>query len=176
MAYSATLSRKRNLLTPEDHMRLLRLFSRAGLSMDHPQFDAPLLDKATAAILRTRDGKLRLAVPTSPLGECVFLNDVSHEEMTEVLQMHKDMVAQFPRKGSGLDAFVDASDTGYNLQAAPSGSGSESEDLASSENENEAEATNYHAVPASLRSQKPLDEAILGNMSDTKRADVAVRV
>ncbi|KAG6012201.1 hypothetical protein E4U43_007898 [Claviceps pusilla] len=176
MAYSATLSRKRNLLTPEDHMRLLRLFSRAGLSMDHPQFDAPLLDKATAAILRTRDGKLRLAVPISPLGECVFLNDVSHEEMTEVLQMHKDMVAQFPREGSGLDAFVDASDTGYNLQAAPSGSASESEDLPSSENENEAEESNYHAVPASLRSQKPLDEAILGNISDTKRGDVAVRV
>ncbi|KAG5922294.1 hypothetical protein E4U42_005514 [Claviceps africana] len=174
MAYSATLSRKRNLLTHEDHMRLLRLFSRAGLSMDHAQFDAPLLDKATAAILRTRDGKLRLAVPVSPLGECVFLNDVSHEEMSRVLQLHKDLVAQFPRKGHGLDAYVDASDTGYSVQA-PS-TADESDEVASSENENEDHESNYHAVPASLRSQKPLDEAILGNIPDAKRGDVAVRV
>ncbi|KAG5955950.1 hypothetical protein E4U58_006839 [Claviceps cyperi] len=156
MAYSATLSRKRNLLTEEDHMRLLRLFSRAGLSMDHPQFDAPMLDKATAAILRTRDGKLRLAVPISPIGECVFLNDVSHEEMSEVLEVHKKLVGQFPREGKGLDAFVDASDTGYNVHnaSAAATSGAESN----------------QTVPVSLRSQKPMDhQGRLGG-------DVAVRV
>ncbi|TWU71428.1 hypothetical protein ED733_001980 [Metarhizium rileyi] len=115
MAYSATLSRVRGLLSPDHHLRLLNLFSRAGLSMDHHQFDEALLDKATAAILRTRDGKLRAAVPISPLGDCVFLNDVTHEELCEALHVHKDFVRQFPRNGKGLDAFVDASDTGYNL-------------------------------------------------------------
>ena len=96
-------------------MRLLNLFSRAGLAMDHEAFDAPLLAKATSAILRTRNGKLRAAVPVSPMGECVFLNDVSHEEMCTALKVHKDLMVQFPRLGAGIDAYVDASDTGYTL-------------------------------------------------------------
>lgn len=112
MAYSATLSFLRGLLSAEDHMELLKLFSRAGLSMDHDQFDGPLLEKATAAIIRTRDGKLRAAVPVSPMGQCVFLNDVSQEEMMSALKQHKTMMQKFPRKGAGIDAFVDSSDTG----------------------------------------------------------------
>merc|ERR1711988_712932 len=58
MAYSATLSHIRGLLSTPDHRRVLSLFSRAGLSMDHPQFDSECLEKATQAILKTRDGKL----------------------------------------------------------------------------------------------------------------------
>ncbi|KAJ6441507.1 3-dehydroquinate synthase [Purpureocillium lavendulum] len=115
MAYSATLSHMRGLLTSADHRRLLQLFSRAGLSMDHEQFDGPLLEKATTAILRTRDGKLRAAVPVSPMGECTFLNDVSQKEMLAALEMHKDLMKDFARHGKGIDAFVDASDTGYTV-------------------------------------------------------------
>ncbi|KAK5991458.1 Demethyl-4-deoxygadusol synthase [Cladobotryum mycophilum] len=119
MAYSATLSHMRGSLSTSDHMSLLRLFSRAGLAMDHVQFDSALLDKATTAILKTRDGKLRAAVPVSPMGECVFLNDVTHEEMCVALEVHKGLMKQFPRNGEGIDAFVDASDTGYTVQGKP---------------------------------------------------------
>ena len=87
--------------------------------MDHHQFDGPLLEKATAAILKTRDGKLRAAVPISPMGECVFLNDVSHEEMCKALEVHKQLMESYPRKGEGLDAYVDASDTGYTVSGQP---------------------------------------------------------
>ncbi|CAM1506101.1 Fc.00g057420.m01.CDS01 [Cosmosporella sp. VM-42] len=124
MAYSATLSHSRGLLSTADHTRLLRLFSRAGLSMDHPQFDGPLLEKATAAILKTRDGKLRAAVPKSPMGDCIFLNDVSHDEMCHALKVHKELMKSYPRNGEGLDAYVDASDTGYTLQGKPVEDGS----------------------------------------------------
>ncbi|CAG5174896.1 uncharacterized protein ALTATR162_LOCUS7892 [Alternaria atra] len=99
MAYSATLANQRGLLSDEEHRRLLNLFSRAGLSMDHELFDEDMLDKATKAILKTRDGLLRAAVP-NPIGTCVFLND-------------------YPREGAGLDAFVDASDTGYTMNDKP---------------------------------------------------------
>ncbi|KAH6880385.1 hypothetical protein B0T10DRAFT_565607 [Thelonectria olida] len=116
MAYSATLSHLRGLITTEEHGRILSLFSRAGLSMDHPQFDGPLLKKATEAILKTRDGKLRAAVPASPMGKCVFLNDVSHEEMCNALAVHKRHMSKYPRAGAGIDAYVDVSDTGYKLQ------------------------------------------------------------
>ncbi|KAL4899614.1 hypothetical protein BDW74DRAFT_188993 [Aspergillus multicolor] len=114
MAYSATLANSRGLLSDREHIRLLNLFSRAGLSMDHALFTEDLLEKATAAILKTRDGLLRAAVP-SPLGSCVFLNDVSSEEMGAALRRHKILMKGFPREGAGVEAFVDASDTGYTV-------------------------------------------------------------
>ncbi|KAK6600388.1 3-dehydroquinate synthase [Botrytis cinerea] len=116
MAYSATLANQRKLLSDEEHRRILNLFSRAGLSMDHHQFDEEILEKATAAILKTRDGKLRAAVP-NPLGSCTFLNDVSAEEMNQALHRHKELMKEYPRNGEGIEAFVDASDTGYTENA-----------------------------------------------------------
>lgn len=118
MAYSATLANMRGLLSDEEHHRLLNLFSRAGLSMDHELFNEEILDKATKAILKTRDGKLRAAVP-NPLGKCVFLNDVTTEEMNAALRRHKEIMKQYPRNGEGIDAFVDASDTGYAVNDVP---------------------------------------------------------
>ena len=112
MAYSATLANMRGILSDQEYRRILNLFSRAGLSMDHHQFDAEILDKGTKAILKTRDGLLRAAVP-SPLGKCVFLNDVEFEEMVAALKRHKQIMTEYPRNGEGLEAFVDASDTGY---------------------------------------------------------------
>jgi len=112
MAYSATLANVRGLCSDEDHKRILGIFSKVGLSMDHHQFDADLLNKATAAILKTRDGLLRAAVP-SPLGNCVFINDVTQEQMVEALNKHKEIMKGYPRNGEGLEAYVDSSDTGY---------------------------------------------------------------
>lgn len=114
MAYSATLANIRGLLSDEEHKRLHNLFSKAGLSMDHHDFNEDILDKATTAILKTRDGKLRAAVP-SPLGSCVFLNDVSMDEMYAALRKHKEIMKNYPRNGEGLEAFVDSSDTGYTM-------------------------------------------------------------
>lgn len=116
MAYSATLANQRKLLSDEEHRRILNLFSRAGLSMDQHQFDEELLLNATAAILKTRDGKLRAAVP-NPLGSCTFLNDVTADEMNKALHRHKELMKEYPRNGEGLEAFVDASDTGYTENA-----------------------------------------------------------
>merc|ERR1712000_497552 len=118
MAYSATLANQRGLLSDQEHRRLLNLFSRAGLSMDHPQFDEEILDQGTQAIMKTRDGLLRAAVP-KPLGSCVFLNDVSQEELASALRTHKQIMKEYPREGAGLEAYVDASDTGYTMNAKP---------------------------------------------------------
>ncbi|KAI0175854.1 Dehydroquinate synthase-like protein [Hypoxylon sp. FL1284] len=112
MAYSATLAKERGLLSSKEHRRLFTLFSRAGLSIDHPQFDDEVLDKGTAAILKTRDGLLRLAVP-NPLGSCTFLNDVPPQELKDALRKHKEMAKTYPREGAGTEAYVDSSDTGY---------------------------------------------------------------
>ena len=114
MAYSATLANIRGLLSDTEHKRLLNLFSKAGLSMDHVDFTEYVLDQATQAILKTRDGLLRAAVP-SPIGSCVFLNDVTTEDMNSALRKHKELMKSYPRNGEGLEAFVDASDTGYTM-------------------------------------------------------------
>jgi 3-dehydroquinate synthase len=84
--------------------------------MDHHLFDEEILAKATAAILKTRDGLLRAAVP-NPIGQCTFLNDVSAGEMNAALKRHKELMREYPRNGEGLDAYVDASDTGYTENA-----------------------------------------------------------
>lgn len=111
MAYSATLANNRKLISDAEHRRILNLFSRAGLSMDHELFNEEILEKATAAIMKTRDGLLRAAVP-APIGSCVFLNNVSAEEMNAALRRHKQLMTEYPRQGQGLDAYVDSSDTG----------------------------------------------------------------
>lgn len=112
MAYSATLANMRGLISDAEHRRILNLFSRAGLSMDHDQFNEEILDKGTAAILKTRDGLLRAAVP-NPIGTCTFLNDVDTSELNEALKRHKGLMKEYPRNGEGIEAYVDASDTGY---------------------------------------------------------------
>lgn len=112
MAYSATLANSRGLISDAEHRRILNLFARAGLSMDHPLFNEEILDKGTQAILKTRDGKLRAAVP-NPIGSCTFLNDVSAKELNAALNRHKKLMQEYPRNGEGLEAYVDASDTGY---------------------------------------------------------------
>lgn len=117
MAYSATLAWCRGLIPEKDHRRILNLFSRAGLSMDHDLFDEVLLAKGTDAILKTRDGKLRGAIPC-PIGQCVFLNDVTQSEMDKALQTHKEICKKYPRGGAGVDAYVDSSDTGELLESA----------------------------------------------------------
>ena len=111
MAYTATVGLDMGLLSREDHAKLLRLFSRAGLSIDHAQFDGSVLEKATAAILKTRDGQLRLATP-GPLGSCTFVNDYTLEYLQRILRLHKKIAHSYPRHGDGLEAYVDVTDTG----------------------------------------------------------------
>lgn len=75
-------------------------------------FDEDILDKGTAAILKTRDGKLRAAVP-NPIGSCTFINDIEVKELNTALRRHKELMKEYPRNGEGIEAYVDASDTGY---------------------------------------------------------------
>ncbi|KAF2761687.1 Dehydroquinate synthase-like protein [Pseudovirgaria hyperparasitica] len=118
MAYTATLAYDRGMLSKEDHTRILTLFSRAGLSIDHQLYDDVAIEKGTEAILKTRDGALRLAVP-SPLGQCQFVNEFSVGDLQRVLKDHKKYTAGFPRSGDGLEAYVDASDTGEPTVVSP---------------------------------------------------------
>lgn len=67
MAYSATLAHMRGLISDTDYKRILGLFSRAGLSMDHPDFNEDILEKATKAILKVRSFPVILSGVTAVL-------------------------------------------------------------------------------------------------------------
>ena len=49
---------------------------------------------------------MRAAVP-APVGECAFLDDVSADELVSALDKHRTLVADLPRGGAGVQAFVD---------------------------------------------------------------------
>lgn len=107
MALSTTLAERRGHIGTADRDRVLWLMSKLGLALDTPHLTPELIASATASILQTRDGSLRAAVP-APIGECLFLNDVSAEELVETLEHHRRVVQDFPRGGEGVQMFIDS--------------------------------------------------------------------
>ncbi|WP_292989370.1 sedoheptulose 7-phosphate cyclase [Mycobacterium sp.] len=107
MALSTTLAEQRGLLSVDERDRVLGLMSNLGLALDSEHLTPELLAAATAAILKTRDGILRAAVP-APIGTCLFLNDVTVEELAETLVLHRKLCLSYPRNGDGVDMFTSA--------------------------------------------------------------------
>jgi 3-dehydroquinate synthase len=107
MALSATIAAARGYITEVERDRVLSLMSCLGLSLDHPLLTPELLWEATQAITLTRDGKLRAAMP-KPIGTCFFANDLSREELATALAHHKELCADYPRQGAGIDAYINS--------------------------------------------------------------------
>merc|ERR1711871_1204580 len=107
MALSMTLAHRRGLVTAEDRDRVHTVISKVGLMLDHPaQHNSDVMASATKEITKTRNGLLRAAVPVGEIGQCTFLNDVSHDELMAVIEAHKGLAANYPRGGEGLDFWI----------------------------------------------------------------------
>ena len=111
MALSTTLAEQRGLLSVVDRDRVLSVMSDLGLALDSSYLTADLLAEATASILKTRDGLLRAAVP-APIGRCVFLNDVTVEELADTLTLHKKICLDYQNSGDGTDMFTSTTPMG----------------------------------------------------------------
>ncbi|GAA0981164.1 Demethyl-4-deoxygadusol synthase [Nocardioides aquaticus] len=118
MAFSATIAEQRGYITTADRDRVLALFSQLGLAIDSPYFTAELVERATASILQTRDGKLRAAVPR-PIGTCHFVNDLTTEELATILAEHKRVAAGYPRGGEGVDQYTSSEKVGPQVPELP---------------------------------------------------------
>ncbi|MEO5709970.1 MAG: sedoheptulose 7-phosphate cyclase [Nocardioidaceae bacterium] len=105
MAFSTTLAEQRGYLSTEDRDRVLGLMSRLGLTLTSEHFTPEVLRTATAAIVQTRDGLLRAAVPR-PIGTCDFVNDLTAAELEDALVIHHKVCQEFPRGGDGEDMFT----------------------------------------------------------------------
>ena len=107
MALSTTLAEQRGHLSPTDRDRVLGVMSGLGLALDSEYLTPELLTAATTSILKTRDGRLRAAIP-DPIGSCRFLNDVSTDELADTLVLHRKLAAEYPRAGDGIEMFAPA--------------------------------------------------------------------
>jgi 3-dehydroquinate synthetase len=105
MALSATLAQRRGYIAESERDRLFYLMSRLGLALDTPWLTPELLRQATGAIVQTRHGQLRAAVPR-PIGTCYFVNDLSAPELEAGLAEHREVVRRYPRGGRGEDMFT----------------------------------------------------------------------
>lgn len=111
MALSTTLAEQRGHLSVDDRDRVLGVMSDLGLALDSPHLTAELLSEATTSILKTRDGLLRAAVP-APIGACIFLNDVTVEELADTLTLHKKICLDYRNAGDGVDMFTSTTSGG----------------------------------------------------------------
>ncbi|MGA5464122.1 sedoheptulose 7-phosphate cyclase [Mycobacterium sp. NPDC050041] len=107
MALSVTLAERRGHLSTADRDRVLAVMSGLGLALDSDHLTPELLEQATNSILKTRDGTLRAAIP-DPIGRCRFLNDVSVEELSDTLTLHKKLCIELDRGGDGIEMFTAA--------------------------------------------------------------------
>jgi demethyl-4-deoxygadusol synthase len=105
MALSTTLAEQRGHISASERDRVLGLMSDMGLALDSEYLTPELLTAATMAILKTRDGLLRAAVP-APIGRCIFLNDVTTDELADTLLLHRKLCLDYPRGGDGVDMFT----------------------------------------------------------------------
>jgi 3-dehydroquinate synthetase len=104
MALSTTIAERRGYVSEPDRDRIFWLMSRVGLALDSPYLTADLLHAGTAAIMQTRDGKLRAAAPR-PIGSCFFINDLGSDELEAALVAHRARSSRYPRGGAGEDMF-----------------------------------------------------------------------
>ena len=105
MAFSATIAKERGYISADERDRILSLMSRLGLAIDSKYLTPELLWKATESISRTRDGLQRAAAP-SPIGTCMFMNDLTRTELDKALTVHREICQTYPRKGDGEDMYV----------------------------------------------------------------------
>jgi demethyl-4-deoxygadusol synthase len=105
MAFTATVAQQRGYISELDRDRILGLMSRLGLAIDSPYLTPELLWKATTSIVRTRDGLQRAAAP-NPIGSCIFMNDLTRNELDQALAGHREICQGYPRQGEGQDMYL----------------------------------------------------------------------
>lgn len=105
MALSTTIAERRGYISESERDRIFWLMSRLGLSLDSVHLTPELVQTATEQIVQTRDGLQRAAAP-KPIGTCVFVNDLTRDELEQALAVHRETCRRYPREGQGEQAFL----------------------------------------------------------------------
>jgi 3-dehydroquinate synthase len=79
--FSCHIAKRRGLLKESELERVVSIMRSMELPLRHHLFEDPtMLQAALADTMKHRDGLQRLPMPNG-IGQCVFLNDVSKEEI-----------------------------------------------------------------------------------------------
>ena len=104
MALSTTIAEQRGYISVSERDRIFWLFSRVGLALTSPYLTPELLRTATDAILQTRGGLLRAAVPR-PIGRAYSSMTSTVDELDSAGHAPGG-VPVYPRGGAGEDMFT----------------------------------------------------------------------
>ncbi|MBV6271368.1 sedoheptulose 7-phosphate cyclase [Alcaligenaceae bacterium CGII-47] len=86
---STLIACKRGLLSDEDTSRILRLVGRLGIKPQTRLLDASLMWQSLQERVEHRNGLQRVPMPNA-LGSCVFVNDITEQEIRSSIQMLND--------------------------------------------------------------------------------------
>ena len=105
MGYGAFLSHQQGWITTEERDRILRLISNFELSLWHPILEeVDLIHAAQERVTQKRGGNLVAPLPRNGIGQCGYLNELTHAELTDSLRAYGELCRTYPRAGLGVEA------------------------------------------------------------------------
>jgi 2-epi-5-epi-valiolone synthase len=97
--FSSVIAMSRNLLSEHDTMRVIRTAKSMALPTIHPLFEDPLsILEALQDTMKHRNGDQNLPVPSS-IGECVFINDLSYDEIKQSVLIFQNINDELKKEG-----------------------------------------------------------------------------
>lgn len=92
---STLIARERNLLSEEETNRIFRLTHTLGMALDTSVLDPGLLWQSLAERTYHRNGLQRVPMPCG-IGNCIFLNDITKEEIESAAKALSDWIPVSP--------------------------------------------------------------------------------
>lgn len=92
---STLIARERNLLSEEETNRIFRLTHTLGITLDTSMLDPCLLWQSLAERTYHRNGLQRVPMPCG-IGNCIFLNDITKEEIESAAKALSDWIPVSP--------------------------------------------------------------------------------
>ncbi|MGD1920879.1 MAG: sedoheptulose 7-phosphate cyclase [Pleurocapsa sp.] len=104
MGFGAYLSYKMNWISEAQFHRIMSLISSFGLSLWHDiMHKKETLWSSQVKILEKRGGNLVAPLPRNEIGQCDYLNSLSQAELYQAIDEYKEICAEYPRNGLGID-------------------------------------------------------------------------
>ncbi|MGB3536272.1 MAG: sedoheptulose 7-phosphate cyclase [Microcoleaceae cyanobacterium] len=104
MGFGAYLSYRLNWISLEECHRIMRLISSFGLSLWHDILhNKETLWSSQEKIVQKRGQNLAAPLPKGEIGKCGYLNSLTRDELYEAIDEYKQICADYPRKGLGIE-------------------------------------------------------------------------
>ncbi|MEM9137679.1 MAG: sedoheptulose 7-phosphate cyclase [Cyanobacteria bacterium P01_F01_bin.42] len=104
MGFGAYVSYRTGWINSETLHRILRLISSFGLSLWHDILhNGETLWASQEKIFQKRGRNLVAPLPKGDIGNCGYLNEMSREDLFAAIDEYRDVCAEYPRLGLGIE-------------------------------------------------------------------------